>query len=766
MHISKKIILKKILICLPSLVLIFISALFSFKLWHSVMATTPWIPITPPTTGPETPPGVILGAPQPTSPDGIYYSSINTYLNIYAGTFHTFYTTNGDEPDSLSQEYIGEPITINYSEGSAVRLKAISYDGTGAASNISETDYVFDSAPITTDITNISNLIDSLVFTPINVDTHPYPDTWKILFLSLSNVNTPTIQTSLSPDQINNIRYRVNLFEDFVEESVPTLDLQINFVDVQNEVLTNTDNCYGNSPCFYKNDINQILEENNSDEYDGVIVVANMGNIDLSYGGLTWSSERFSMLPYAENMAENGYLYAHAGMIHEWLHQVEYWFPNSVSPEFITPNLHDNSVYGYYDNGGVEWLNWYQAYLSNNLTGGPSTGINREWWRYTPTNNLKPTDGGSTNPPATQVNVDTTITVTNSLGTTNAVFLPEFTRITRSDNTLFEPSALTANEVSFSAISGLDSNTTLEGALQWGIVNQGLVFSNPITISIFVGTDLNGQTLNIVRSVNGSTGWSNDGIVSPGTCVISNGYCQFQATKASYYAVTKPISSGNNNSPSSNNSAPGPYDPYYCGDLPPSSNPNLFQIDTTSTTAKLFFTPLSDASDFYVSFSSVNSNAEEHGGRISLAKEGVQSYTVYQLKPNTVYYFKVRGQRGCMPGGWSNILKIKTTSSRSSVKKYYVNSLTTITNSIGSVIKKVTSKSTSSSKPKVVLPSASTNSKVTPTDKIISPLSTPIVYPTSRPEPTSSYVAPSPKTYSEPAPTPPAKKKCFLWWCW
>ena len=51
-------------------------------------------------------------------------------------------------------------------------------------------------------------------------ESHPapvciYPDKWKILFLALSNINTPTIKTSLSSDQVDNIRYRSNLFEDF-----------------------------------------------------------------------------------------------------------------------------------------------------------------------------------------------------------------------------------------------------------------------------------------------------------------------------------------------------------------------------------------------------------------------------------------------------------------------------------------------------------------------------------------------------------------------
>ncbi|MFA6249916.1 MAG: hypothetical protein WC686_00240 [Candidatus Shapirobacteria bacterium] len=111
-----------------------------------------------------------------------------------------------------------------------------------------------------------------------------------------------------------------------------------------------------------------------------------------------------------------------------------------------------------------------------------------------------------------------------------------------------------------------------------------------------------------------------------------------------------------------------------CGDPPPSSTPDLFQIDTTSTTAKLFFTPISNTSEFFISFSS-SPTAEEHGEKVTLLREGVQSHTLFSLKPSTIYYFKVRGQSGCTPGGWSKILKAKTGSSKAVITKYYPNSL-------------------------------------------------------------------------------------------
>lgn len=122
------------------------------------------------------------------------------------------------------------------------------------------------------------------------------------------------------------------------------------------------------------------------------------------------------------------------------------------------------------------------------------------------------------------------------------------------------------------------------------------------------------------------------------------------------------ISNNYSNNNSSNNSSTVTYrDPWACTDNKPSSIPDLFQINVGKNFAKLYFTPLNDTNGkYYISFSAINYNAEEHGEIVTLAKEGVQSHTIYMLKPNTTYYVKVRGQNGCMPGEWSTIMKIRT----------------------------------------------------------------------------------------------------------
>jgi hypothetical protein len=103
----------------------------------------------------------------------------------------------------------------------------------------------------------------------------------------------------------------------------------------------------------------------------------------------------------------------------------------------------------------------------------------------------------------------------------------------------FDDTLIDAHDVSEDTITGLDSGVVVDGALHWGIANFGLAFNPAINISIFVGTSLNGSTLNIMRSTSGNSSWTSDGIVTP-TCVVANGLCSFSTLKASYYSISQP----------------------------------------------------------------------------------------------------------------------------------------------------------------------------------------------------------------------------------
>lgn len=99
-------------------------------------------------------------------------------------------------------------------------------------------------------------------------------------------------------------------------------------------------------------------------------------------------------------------------------------------------------------------------------------------------------------------------------------------------------------------------------------------------------------------------------------------------------------------------------EPWDCGVEKPFAT-ELFQINTTKNSATIYFSPISNTNQFVISYST-NPSAEEHGAQVDLAREGVQNYTISMLQPNTDYYFKVRGQHGCRPGEWSEVLKART----------------------------------------------------------------------------------------------------------
>lgn len=138
---------------------------------------------------------------------------------------------------------------------------------------------------------------------------------------------------------------------------------------------------------------------------------------------------------------------------------------------------------------------------------------------------------------------------------TGSIVLPKDLVITRTDGANLDPTTLTTSAITTSSLSGFSQSVTIDGALQWGVSNIPLQFNTPVTLSIYVGTSLDGQTLNVVRSTSADSGWTSDGIVSPATCTVSAGLCTFQATKASYFATNRTASSSSSSSSSSSTSS-------------------------------------------------------------------------------------------------------------------------------------------------------------------------------------------------------------------
>jgi LysM repeat protein len=132
------------------------------------------------------------------------------------------------------------------------------------------------------------------------------------------------------------------------------------------------------------------------------------------------------------------------------------------------------------------------------------------------------------------------------------------------------------------------------------------------------------------------------------------------------------------NSSSSNSGSSGSTSSKACNSSKPSGTADLFQIDATGNQARLYFTPLvSNVTNYYVSYG-YSSGDERFGTMTGLGPStGVLSYMINDLSPNVTYYFKVRPQNDCMPGDWSNEMKV-TTAKTSGGLIYYKNFLTQV----------------------------------------------------------------------------------------
>jgi len=145
------------------------------------------------------------------------------------------------------------------------------------------------------------------------------------------------------------------------------------------------------------------------------------------------------------------------------------------------------------------------------------------------------------------------------------------------------------------------------------------------------------------------------------------GRCPFNRGK---YSEQCPNASSGSNSGSGSNSSSGSNT---CNDQPPASAPNLFQINTTGSSAQLYFAPARGPySSYNVSFGD-GTKDEGYGAGFSLSQtSGALKYDVYKLKPNTRYTFKVRAGNGCKAGPWSSTLAVKTGAKNSKfINKYY-----------------------------------------------------------------------------------------------
>lgn len=171
--------------------------------------------------------------------------------------------------------------------------------------------------------------------------------------------------------------------------------------------------------------------------------------------------------------------------------------------------------------------------LGNSAVSSFSVGVTLEGELFEEVGFLLP--DGESNPesiPNVTTNNDWVINDSNM-----SVLLPEGTTISATDGSNLNVSAITSALTEITDLSGLAGAA---GALQFGIPGFGLTFSQPITIKIFVGHDLNGSTFSAYRALSTTGPWE---IIT--TCLVGefeSGVCQFNTTKASYFVAAESTS--------------------------------------------------------------------------------------------------------------------------------------------------------------------------------------------------------------------------------
>lgn len=100
-----------------------------------------------------------------------------------------------------------------------------------------------------------------------------------------------------------------------------------------------------------------------------------------------------------------------------------------------------------------------------------------------------------------------------------------------------------------------------------------------------------------------------------------------------------------------------------CNDTRPSCKPDLFQIDAGANYAKIYINPCKDhCGKVQILYGRTESADEYNTEMVPPTKDGVFTYTINSLDPNTKYYFKIRCMNGCSGGDTGDSLGATTSS--------------------------------------------------------------------------------------------------------
>lgn len=133
--------------------------------------------------------------------------------------------------------------------------------------------------------------------------------------------------------------------------------------------------------------------------------------------------------------------------------------------------------------------------------------------------------GDPANTPEVTVNVDYTLQTGDV-----SVFFPIGAIITRTGGGNLDFTQMKTQDITLSLNNQLTNDAL--GAIKIGVPDTRLTFSVPVTVVIPVGSQHDGQVLNVYYQFDGATAWNLEN-----TCVVSSGLCTFQTTHATSFAA-------------------------------------------------------------------------------------------------------------------------------------------------------------------------------------------------------------------------------------
>lgn len=200
--------------------------------------------------------------------------------------------------------------------------------------------------------------------------------------------------------------------------------------------------------------------------------------------------------------------------------------------------------------------------------------------------------------------------------------------------------------------------------------DDSVVATIPANSSQITGSGTATITINPTSDLTGGTGYYvqiDSNAFEDGSGNFFGGIATTEAwnftTEAVVTPTPTPTLSGGSSIQSSQSSNSSSTSSSSCSDWKPTGVPDLFQINRSGATAKLYFTPVNDTVNKYHVVYGFKEDQElfgQIGADVTQeANKGVQAITIYKLDPKATYWFKVIPINGCASGNWSNWLEAK-----------------------------------------------------------------------------------------------------------